>query len=215
MKQAVNTQLPNRHVVVVGSSGGGKSTLIKARTRQESRLVVWDPHFEYDAHRLRSLAELSKAIRAAGSKRFRLAYTPRDPEPQTFEQFAKLITLTMSADRPMAVVVDEVADVTHAGKAGKYSGQLYRGGRKFGLTIYTGSQRPQEVSKTIYSQSATRLACFTEDPKDRKAVESGTTIPAAEIAELPLPAEVGRVDYIEKQPAKAHQRKTHKFGKGK
>jgi hypothetical protein len=84
-------------------------------------------------------------------------------------------------------------------------------GRKYGLELFIGSQRPQEVSKTIYTQCGTRVACWTEDAKDRKVIEDRAGIPAAELAELPVPAEAGRIEYLWKPPGKPAQRKTHRF----
>jgi DNA helicase HerA-like ATPase len=110
-----------------------------------------------------------------------------DATPEAFEQFCRLVVLTMSADRPTTVVVDEVAAVTQPGKAGEWSGRMYRQGRKYGLTIHTGSQRPQEVSKTIYTQSGIRVVGWLEDAEDQKITAKRAQVPAEDVAGIPPP----------------------------
>lgn len=180
-----NATLENRHHLLIGTSGSGKSHTAKAAIAKAGRVLVWDPDEDYNLPRLYSLGAFARAVAACiqQGKPLRFALTV-DATAGNFEQFCKIITRVMCASRPMVVVVEEVADVVNSGKASHYWGIVARRGRKYGLTLYAVTQRPAECDKTIYSQTPYKWVGVLENEQDRKRLAGLIGVTVADLAGL-------------------------------
>ena len=155
MPGQADTSLPNCHKLYVATSGGGKSSALKAdlSSSKPQRLVLWDPEGEYQAGmRVLSVADFAKFIGPAtrSGKRYSVAVQVR-PSVESFELFCRAVWAVACSSRPMTVVVEELADVTRgAGKASQAWGELVRRGRKYAVTLRVVTQSPTEISKTVF-----------------------------------------------------------------
>jgi hypothetical protein len=204
MKQRIDPSLPNEHHVVVGQSGSGKSTWVKRRVKHARRLVVWDPHYEYNVTRYRSMAQFIAAIRQPGPLQVALSV---DPTPAAFERFCAAVELVLSADRKTEVVVEELADVTSPSKAAPAWGRLARGARKFGGKLYAITQRPQECDKTVYTQAEFLWVGYIARARDQKEMAERVDVDQATVKGLK------KGEYLYKAPDKEATRHRLRFPK--
>lgn len=79
MARSPDPSRPNVHAVAVGASGSGKTTWVRQeiRRRKASRLLIWDPDEDHDAHHLTSVRAFVRAVKSAhnSGKGYRLALT--------------------------------------------------------------------------------------------------------------------------------------------
>lgn len=174
MKRAFNQ-------VFVGMTGSGKTTAARAAVEHISRWMVWDMKGEYRLPRVETKVELWAAIRSPKFRR--IAFTSEDPKDFTFfcdAAFARALDV-----RPMAVIVEELADVTSPGKAPLAWGKIVRRGRDRDIHVVAVTQRPQESDKTILG-NRTRLWCGRlPSPRDASYMADHLRITAADLAALP------------------------------
>lgn len=140
-----------------GASGTGKSTAAKAwlRARASDRMLVWDPEGEYEAfgHWCEAPELLTRLRTGMAGHGFRLRYKPPAVNRRAaFDTFCALALVTAEKCGGCVVVVDELAEVTGAGKAINGWGALVRTGRKRGVELVACSIRPAEIDKTFWSQ---------------------------------------------------------------
>lgn len=144
-------------VFVSGARGSGKSSWLKQYARGFGRVLVWDPMHEYaEAFGVAPVGSLSALVEAKGAPI--CVFAPDDPalvSAKSFDFFC-LVAWTRGAG---LVLVDELATVTHAGKALGWWGRLIREGRHRQIEIAGAAQRPAEIDKTIIG-NATRLVVF-------------------------------------------------------
>lgn len=144
-------------VFVSGARGSGKSSWLKQYARGFGRVLVWDPMHEYaEAFGVAPVGSLSALVEAKGVPI--CVFAPDDPalvSAKAFDFFC-LVAWTRGAG---LVLVDELATVTHAGKALGWWGRLIREGRHRQIEIAGAAQRPAEIDKTIIG-NATRLVVF-------------------------------------------------------
>lgn len=142
---------------VSGARGSGKSSWLKQYARGFGRVLVWDPMHEYaEAFGVAPVGSLSALVEAKGAPI--CVFAPDDPalvSAKAFDFFC-LVAWTRGAG---LVLVDELATVTHAGKALGWWGRLIREGRHRQIEIAGAAQRPAEIDKTIVG-NATRLIVF-------------------------------------------------------
>lgn len=142
---------------VSGARGSGKSSWLKQYARGFGRVLVWDPMHEYaEAFGVSPVGSLSALVEAKGAPI--CVFAPDDPalvSAKAFDFFC-LVAWTRGAG---LVLVDELATVTHAGKALGWWGRLIREGRHRQIEIAGAAQRPAEIDKTIIG-NATRLVVF-------------------------------------------------------
>lgn len=135
-------------VLVTGSSGSGKTVFSMTRYGRAARLLVWDSHFEWSAHGAVAVASLGAlAARVGNRDSWQLAYTGPATRA-TFPVFCRIALCAMKLE-PVTVVVEELGDVTHAGKAPDAWGELIRWTRKLGGRLVGTTQRPAESDKTL------------------------------------------------------------------
>lgn len=144
-------------VFVSGARGSGKSSWLKQYARGFGRVLVWDPMHEYaEAFGVAPIGSLSALVEARPAPV--VVFAPDDPalvSAKAFDFFC-LVAWTRGAG---LVLVDELATVTHAGKALGWWGRLIREGRHRQIEIAGAAQRPAEIDKTIIG-NATRLVVF-------------------------------------------------------
>lgn len=150
---------PAAIVAAFGASGSGKTLRIKAglAAAKPSRLLVWDPQGEYQAHgrTYTDRARLLANVRSAES--FRAVYQPGDRLDLYAERFEWFCRLAYALGN-LRLVVDELADVTTPSKAPAAWSVVTRKGRHRGLVVVVASQRPAGVDKDLFSQ-CTHVSC--------------------------------------------------------
>lgn len=142
-------------IFVAGARGSGKSSWLKQYARGFGRALVWDPMHEYGealgVELVRRPSDLAAVYRAAPV----LVFAPEIVNAEVFDFFSRVAWERGAG----LVLVDELATVTHAGKASGWWGRLIREGRHKSIEIAAAAQRPAEIDKTIIG-NATRLIVF-------------------------------------------------------
>lgn len=179
-----NDALPNRHTLYLARSGGGKSQALKQNTELPHsgvRCLLWDPGKDHDYRRDKTYyfdtrAGFGRAAMAAirSGQGFRIAYN--GPRTLGVHEWWCALVMSLLDGRHLTYVVDEevAQSCQGAGEAPPEFATLLREGRKFGLVYHATSQRPQEVSKTVYENSeviyvgpvATRTAKYMSEEMD-------------------------------------------------
>jgi hypothetical protein len=169
-----NEDLENRHILVIGQSGSGKTYWLKAHPWTKGaykRVIIWDPYESHKAHYAKSLPQFGRMLSGAlkSKKGFRVGLSIH-PDPAAFEQFCRMVWAAADGSKETYVIVEELGDVSKPGKAGQNWGQLIRVGRKYGLILMPVTQRPQEIDKTLFTQ-VSRVWCGLVSAYDRPYVE--------------------------------------------
>jgi hypothetical protein len=166
----------DRVELFTGGRGMGKTSLLLASLAGYSRILVWSPLEQRDhyARRLngklvRNLSQLMAALAAApGRTPAVIVYHPQAvavdcPE---FTNFCRAVF----AWGHCAAVVEELATVTHTGKAPQWWGRLLREGRgePLHVEIFATTQRPQECDKTILGNVTRTCAFRLKRQRDRE-----------------------------------------------
>ena len=173
-------------VAVAGASRSGKSAFVKIDTREHARVLVWDVRREYPREGFKS-ADTHKALIDAtdSSSRGRWAFHPPGGQARDFEFFCR-VALLWGQLWPCTVIVDELAEVTHPGKAPPAWHKLVTQGAHWGIWVYGISQSPAESDKTIW-RNAHRLRCFRMvADQDRAYMARRMGIDPAQLPVLPL-----------------------------
>lgn len=177
---------PNGELVVVtGASRSGKTTWVVHELRNAPRLLVWDGAGDWRTHRcelIRSPLELRERVRPP-PRLERLAYVPPSITPAEFETFCRIAWVWIRAARGV-LVIEELADVTHSGKAPVAWGEIIRKGLRYGTSIYAITQRPSESDKTALG-NASRVHCHrVMFPRDRRYIAELLGVDELEVAAL-------------------------------
>lgn len=190
----VDTSLNASIGVVCGSSGSGKSVVIKKTLLKVPRLLVWDIDDEYTGpqgvpgvQRFSSMEKLARAV--ATSKKGRFAYVG----PVT--QFGKWCRLAFAWGNCLAVA-EELAGVTSPGKAPPEWHTLVSRGRKRGIALIGVTQRPAESDKTIMGNASFIRVGRLSRAQDRRYMASEIDVPERVINGLE------NLQYISKNMAK-------------
>lgn len=153
-----NESLTNRHALAIGKSGSGKTYWLKrhpdVRRAAGRRLLVWDPYQSHDCHYQEDKRAFARHVANAvkQGRGFRLGLSMQ-PSQDNFEFFCQCAWIALDGAKQTTVLIEEANDVTQPGKARAHWGQLIRVGRKFGAVIMVATQRPQEIDKTIFTQT--------------------------------------------------------------
>lgn len=184
MNQRINEKLEKDIKAYFGSSGSGKTFNIKNDIKNESRVLCFDPEGSFtaadgfkvvtDRALFLELARKSGPVKlcfAAGGK-------------PNFDFFCDVVWALADARRPCCVVVDELGGVTSAGKAsGAWYDMLSRG-RKYGLKIRAGAQRPSEIDKTLMGNHNGIFIGYIARRGDADYLARETDIPVQKILDL-------------------------------
>lgn len=164
----------NKHSLAMGISGAGKTYWLINHPwikKRGVRLLVWDPYESHDVFFCRSRAQFARELKAAAAsgRGYRLGLAVH-PTPAAFEWFCRCAWAVLNGRRETVILVEELADVAKAGKAGPDWGRLIRVGRKYGAVIMAATQRPQEIEKTLFTQ-VSRMWAGLVSPYDQTYVE--------------------------------------------
>lgn len=173
-------------VAVAGASRSGKSESVKRDTRDHPRVLVWDVRREYPQVGFTSLSDHAALLDATeGQGKGRFAFHPPGEATRDFEFFCK-VALLWGQVWPCSVIVDELAEVTHPGKAPPAWHKLVTQGAHWGIWVYGISQCPAESDKTIW-RNAHVLRCFRlVAEQDRAYLARRMAVEAGQLPTVPL-----------------------------
>ncbi|WP_346840152.1 hypothetical protein [Microbulbifer sp. SAOS-129_SWC] len=178
-----------RHMFLCGCSGSGKSSFLRRLNlaRLYQRVIYWDPDEDHKAEHCYTRASFKRAVMrgVASGKKFRVAYTPDKVTQEEFEFWCGVFWAALDGSVLTAGVVEELADVTGTAKAKGTWGQLSRKARKYGGHIYSVSQRPAEIDKSILSQSPIKWCGQLETPAERDYLSRVLGIQAEALQTMP------------------------------
>ncbi|QIA63330.1 hypothetical protein GT360_07270 [Vibrio astriarenae] len=163
-----NQTLPALHTVYVAGTGGGKTTAIKKLNLvpRGAQVVFFDPYENYcngkfkgqNVQRFTEFAPFARALVAARAKNasFKCALV-KPATMENLEMFAAIVwSVGDGLKKPLHVVIEELGSAAETStKLNGRAGELWRGGRQFGLVVHSAFQRTQEVPKTVITQSPT------------------------------------------------------------
>lgn len=156
-----DVSLPNRHVLVLARSGGGKSQVLRQGLDMPgpgARVLLWDTAGEHRAQQYETKPAFARAVAAAmgQSRGFRLAFVG-GIGPECFEWWCRVVWASLDGRVTTWAVAEELSAVcTSVAKAGPSAARLLNQGRKYGLAFVGTSQKPQEIAKTYYDQTAVK-----------------------------------------------------------
>ncbi|MFP3343524.1 hypothetical protein R0J87_13545 [Halomonas sp. SIMBA_159] len=192
-----DTSLKNRHRLVLGATGAGKSQLIRALIPDKGiRLLGWDTDEDHPGHHFETRAAYAGAVAKAlkSGRPFRLMWAGAN-DIKTFEWWCSLVFVALDGRTPTEILIEELADVSpSSGKASPKFGELIRRARKYNGGLTMASQRGTEISKTVYTQAAEFWIGRQE------ATDLPRMARLAAVSEARLGA-VQNLDYIRKQGA--------------
>lgn len=177
------------HMFLCGTTGSGKSSFLRRLDAldQFQRTLLWDPDRDHSAQHISNPAQFKSAVMRgiAENSRFRIAYVPDKIDKESFEFFCAVYWAALDGRLRTACIVEELADVTGSGKAAGTWGQLSRKSRKYGGVIYSVSQRPAEIDKSILSQSPYKWCGQLETDAERKYLSGLLSVSPDELGQMP------------------------------
>jgi hypothetical protein len=179
-----------RLFAVAGASRSGKTLWTAQRVARVRRVLVWDLLGEwstrYRCARVESFTELAARIDTRARLAFHrpgMAAPSRDGKPSDFETFCRLAFCWLRL-APGALVIEETASVTHAGKAPAAWGDVVRMSLRYGVELYALTQRPAESDKTAFGNASVVHAGRFTMPRDRATIADYLDVPVATVAAL-------------------------------
>lgn len=185
-----------RIIVVVGSTGSGKSQWVRQQIKTAPRLWVWDVKPEY--HTLKGAVVVRNAgdlLSAAQKKNNQRVLYVVPPTPANFEWWARCAYVAARV-KQITIVAEEIADVTSPGKAPLHWGQLVRKVRATGSDLFAITQRPAESDKTAIGNASLFHVGRISRKKDR--VYMAAELDVLESAIASLVSDEKRAWYVEK-----------------
>ena len=191
--------------LAAGQSRSGKTWLTAKRVEKERNLLVWDTMGEWAASfrckRITSAHELRRI--AANGVTGRYAFDVQ-VTPQNFDLFCRCawlwIRILHARRRYVALVVEELADVSPPGKAPAAWGDIVRKSMRFNPHIYALTQSPAESDKTVM-RNATVLRCHAmARVADRKTMAGELDVDQATLDAL----DFSRFAYVERDRRTRH-----------
>lgn len=125
---------------------------------------MWDPDEDHNAAHYESWPAFHKAVLRGmrSGKGFRIAWSG-EVSVEYFEKFCELCFVCLDGDRQLFILIEELADVSSAGKASHWFGQLCRKARKYNGVLHWTSQRSEEIPKTVFSQTPNYYIGYPND----------------------------------------------------
>lgn len=172
-----------RLYVIGGASRSGKTAWAKQQTAKLPRVLAWDVEDQWGQlpgwKRITNREELLREATNPG--RFKLAFVSGGKLTDAFDFWASLAMYVGRYCDPLAVIAEELADVTNVNKAPGAWGLLLRRGLKRNITIFALSQRWSEADKTAVG-NATDFVLFRQSSADDvRYLSRKTRVPEEEI----------------------------------
>lgn len=172
----------------IGITRSGKSTPIKAMIPKAKRLLIWDAKNEYggafNLTVIRSLSDLLDSLRHCKTGG-RFAYVPTGYSKPEFDTFCRLAH-TWNRQSPAVIVVEELAAVTHSGKAAGFWGVLVNQSLGLGATLLATVQRGQEVDKSVMNACSYVYICQHNTDDDARYAAKKFGVAITQIPRKPL-----------------------------
>ncbi|MGR5411623.1 hypothetical protein ACPV52_02675 [Vibrio astriarenae] len=205
-----NQTLPALHTVYVAGTGGGKTTAIKKLNLvpRGAQVVFFDPYENYctgkfkgqNVQRYTEFAPFARALVTARAKNssFKCALV-KPATMENLEMFAAIVwSIGDGLKKPLHVVIEELGSAAETStKLNGRAGELWRGGRQFGLVVHSAFQRTQEVPKTVITQSPVWWVGGLSSMVDVKAIHRIKGVAIDELSSLKTAANNnGIADYL-------------------
>jgi ABC-type oligopeptide transport system ATPase subunit len=182
--QSLSPKRTNR-ALLVGMTGGGKSTLARELLKTRHYVVILDTKGEIDwpgyivCQSLRTITNLKPAENA------RLIYQPNVHELQDWDTIERFFEWVYDRSN-CTLYVDEAFSVSPQPNVLPYyyKGALTRG-RSRGLEVWSGTQRPSGLSQLVLSEAENYYVFKLQLVPDSKKIEATTGISAEWIRRLP------------------------------
>lgn len=184
-----------RIVAVVGASGSGKTQWVKRQMKGATRQLIWDPQCQWGEGRV-VVTTRAGLIKAIQKKEVSIAYQPRTLDDFDFWCRCAFVFAQVGADYGVqsVIVAEEIADVTHPGKAPPGWGTLVRRVRAFGGIVFAITQAPSESDKTVFRNAMEYHCCALSEEPDRKSMARRLDIPYEQVQSL----NQGKLEYLHK-----------------
>jgi len=162
-----------KHVPICGlfgRRGVGKTSLARAVSRHQPRVVVWDYLGEYGPLALRSEGNLSALDDyLTWAERHRFAAARYIPENGGTDEFEEVCALVYGYEN-LLFVVEEAAVVCQASYLPPQFGRIVRQGRHRGIGLLWTTQRLNEVSRTLTGLTDAWAGFHLSEPADLTAL---------------------------------------------
>lgn len=180
-----NTSHENRHIVVIGDTGAGKSQVLKNLIpKTGARVLAFDPDEDHKVNHFQSgQAWAREVIKAAKSgKNYRLGWAGTNAKD--FERFCRAVFDVLDGNHLTWLILEEAAEFCGtSGPARDGFGNLQRRARKYGGICCTVGQRAAELPTTARRQAAVKYIGYV-DQEDRKAAAALGGLTVEQIAEI-------------------------------
>lgn len=182
MARNPNTRWPNEHTLYLAASGGGKSQALYQNPdvpKRGARVVMWDPTPDQPGLHFTSMAKFIRAYRAgiASGRGFRVGFSG-NASLENYLLWCEVVWHSLDGRYRTYALVEELSAVSpHAGKAPDEAALLLNQGRKYGLVWHGTTQKPQEISKTYYTETERKWIGRQKglDNQRKRAAEIGVT----------------------------------------
>lgn len=172
-------------VAEIGASGQGKSLRMKRWIveHKPARLLIWDAMDEYRDH-AREAKTLAAALAYIGKNpAFALRYIPRGEPEKLAARFDAFCSIAYACGN-VALVVEELQQVTKPGYAPAAWSDCTLRGRHRGLSVFGLSQRPASVDKNFFSNATLIRTGRINFAADVKVMADVLSVPGDRISGL-------------------------------
>lgn len=172
--------------VISGASRCGKTSYVAAEVEGVGRICAWDPEDQWAQLpgwvRVTNRRDLLQIMNRHGPQK--VAYVAGGKLSEHFNFWAGVVMYACRYVEPLAIIAEELADVTSPSKAPGNWGVLLRRGLKRGAVIYAISQRWAEADKTALGNSSSFIIFRQNTADDARYMARKTRVPQAEIDAL-------------------------------
>lgn len=180
----IDTSLKAEIFVVTGSSGSGKSSIVKKRLARHKRAIIFDPDDEYGKEKgvctATSVSDLVDKIEATKGGAMKIRIVARTPQA-----FGAVCNIAFAWGNCL-FIAEELAgeNRTTPSKAPPDWHKIVSRGRKRGITVIGVTQRIAESDKTIIGNASHIFAGRMTRSADRKLIAREIDLPDFTLAGL-------------------------------
>lgn len=188
------------HACITCATGNGKGVALSylGVIPDKSCCIIFDPYGEWDKklgkrpiHQYRTRRGFARAFANAwqSGKPFVLSYFPQSDKNRTQEMlwFGDLAWAASDGNKTLYTVFEEYGKcTTSVGKDETIVGEIFSGGRKFGLRAVAIFQRSAEIPKTIWANAPIKVIGAQENINDIKRIQEQLDCDKQTITEIGL-----------------------------